>query len=366
MSMMAARELVKALDAKVRDEEIGQPHFTGSNIHVFPLSKRSFRVIQKGRGERRMAFLDGGNGEIIGAPSFSVQLSRVYAGAWRGKERDGLAFPRVEFFSATFSTFREDQIFYDTVVVPADSQFSGRLPDSRDLSFNSYDRSVMNGTQRADIERVASIARRFAEWKYAAFVARQLERGDVLVVDGTLQTNFTNEGAYLEELRTSCRDRGVILAGLSKTTALFTTSGLSLLGAVDVLAEDSGISGEWYCPIAESENKDHDATILVVRLNGNSERVFRFEVMRDQFKGLTEEELQEILSGLVANSSDVTFPGYPYGLIEVDRLARVSTHEVEYHRGVVLSQISGLGKWKKFERHMRAADAHSVLNTLVG
>jgi hypothetical protein len=364
MGLEAARKLVEDLDANIREENVGNPHFSDPSVHPFPLAKEGFRLIREARSGRKIAFVDGGNQEIIGAPNFSVQLNRIYAGVWNDKEKVNLGLPIIEFFSATFSTFKNDEIYYETVIVPGTPEYTKYLPDSKDLSFNSYDRSVMNGNQRADIDRVASIARRFAEWKFASLALKSLTKGDVLVMDGTIQTNFANEGKYLKGLVDAAKEHGVVLSGLSKTSALFTTTGLSLLGAVNKLAEDYKIAMEWYYPIAESSSEDHNVMIIAVKLNTISERVFRYEIHRDQFKELSEIQLNEILTGLVKNSSDATFPGYPYGLIDADRFARVSYNELEYYRGVILSQISELGKWGKFSRHIRAGDAHSILNML--
>ncbi len=366
MSVEAARRLIEELDSNIKEEDIGSPHFGDPSVHPFPLHKDSFRLIREVRSGRKLAFIDGGNQEIIGAPDFSIQLNRIYVSVWGDNLRINLPLPRVEFFSATYSVFKNDEIHFETFIVPGSPEFAKYLPDIGDLSFNSYDRSVMNGNQRADIERVASIARRFAEWRFAKHVAESLEKRDVIFMDGTLQTTFTNEGKYLRELSGAARERGVTLTGLSKTSALFTTTGLSLLSAVNKLAEDSKIELEWYYPIAESTNKDHDVMILAVKLKLISERIFRYEIQRDQFKTLSELQLNEILSELVKNSSDPTFPGYPFGMIDADRFARVSFDELEYYRGLLLSQISGIGKLSKFSRHIRAGDAHSILNMLVG
>ena len=225
----------------------------------------------------------------------------------------------------------------------------------------------MNGNSRADIGLVASIARRFAEWQFAnILIENEMENGDVLVLDGTLQTSFTNERKYLKRLYASAEKKGVIITGLSKTSSLFTTTGLSLLGAVNELAEEEAISREWYYVIAESQSEDHNVVIVFLKLNKISDRIFRYEVQREKFYSLSDNELVEIMTLLVKNSSDATFPGYPYGLIDVDRLARVSYDEIEYYRGMILSQMNELGKWKKFSRHIYASDAHSILNILIG
>ncbi|MCW3975717.1 MAG: DNA double-strand break repair nuclease NurA [Candidatus Bathyarchaeota archaeon] len=369
MSLKATKKLIKKLDALIVDGNIGEPHFSDKSIKTFPLDRNGFKLIRESESKRKLFFVDGGNQEIIGAPNFSLQLNRISFGIWSGKNRisEGKIPRKFEFFSATHSSFRDEEIHYDTTAIAAIDEFEKFIPDERDLSFNSLDRTVMNGNSRADIGRVASIARRFAEWQFAnILIENEMEYGDVLVLDGTLQSAFTNERKYLERLYESARKKGVVITGLSKTSSLFTTTGLSLLGAVNELAEEKTISREWYYIVAESQSVDHNVVIFFLKLNKASERIFRYEVQREKFYNLSDNELVEIMTLLVKNSSDATFPGYPYGLIDVDRLARVSYDEIEYYRGMILSQMNELGKWRKFSRHIYASDAHSILNILVG
>lgn len=368
MSIEAARRLVADLDQKIRDEQVGEPLFNSPNVTPFSLNKDGFRLIRKVQSSKKVAYIDGGNQEIVGAPNFSVQVNRTYFGLWSGAEREfEKVLPRrIEFFTSTHSRSSGKQIIYDTSMFPVKSEHKSLLPDEDDISFDSCDRTIAISNQRADIERVASIARRFAEWQLAEQIARnELSSGDLIVMDRTLQTNFKHESKYLAKLYATAKEKGVVISGLSKTSALFTDTGLSLIGAVDKLAHDSGIKQEWYYPIAEARSKDHNAVILAVKLCAPFDRVFRFEIQREQFNKMSELELNEILTQLVRNSCDVSFPGYPYGLIDADRLARVSYDEIEYYRGLLLSQISNLGKWEKFARHIRARDAHDVLNMLV-
>lgn len=370
MSVEIVRRIVESLDQHIMEDRLGNPFFTNPEYKPLPFNKDSFKPIKLLQNQRKVAFIDGGNQEVLGAPNFSIQINRVYFGMFKGKERvrETKLPKRIEFFSATYSTFKEREIFYETMVFPIHPDFSSLLPDESDLSFNSWDRTVTVGTQRADIVRVASIARRFAEWEFATHVIKQeLEKGDIIVMDGTLQTAFTNESKYYRKVYEAANSKGVILTGLSKTSYLYTDTGLSLMGAVQKFASESSISyGAWYFPVAEAMNADHDVVILVVKLQEASERVFRYEIQRSQFHKLSQQEVEEILAQLAINSSDVSFPGYPYGLIDADRFARIRNDEVGHYQSIILSEISKLGKWDKFARHMRAIDAHNVLNLLAG
>lgn len=364
MSVEAAKEIISKLDAHITERDAGSPLFADPGITAFPISREAFHQVRNVPSNRRVGFVDGGNLEILGAPNFSVQFNRVFACLWKNNQRQSLNLPLVEFFSAIYSTLIDGGISYETIIVPSKPEDSTLLPDSVDLTFSSTDRSVMVGTQMADTSRIASIARNFAEWKFGALLCEELERDDILVMDGSLQTQFTNEWKYFTKLENTAKDRGVLFTSLAKTSRLFTTTGLSLLGAVNQFAEQEKIEGEWYIPIFESPK--HHIYGMVVKLKAFSDWVFRFDIQRDQYQELSEENVNEILSLLCSNASDPVFPGYPFGSIVADQYSRVSENEVDYYRPILYSQISGLNKQNKFKYQIRAGDAHDILNMIVG
>ncbi len=226
------------------------------------------------------------------------------------------------------------------------------------------ERETENSSGRVDTSRVASMARNFAEWRFAEKLTESLNPDDVIVLDGSLQTQFQNEWKYFRRLEEATTRRNVILTSLSKTSTLFTDTGLSLLGAISQFATNAGVEGEWYHPIFES--KKHHVFGVVVKLKSVSDWVFRLDFQLDQFKQLNEDTVNEILSMFCSNSSDPTFPGYPFGSIDADLFSRVSNDEIDYYRALISSQISALNKQGRFVPHIRAGDAHNLLNTIAG
>jgi hypothetical protein len=47
-------------------------------------------------------------------------------------------------------------------------------------------------------------------------------------------------------------------------------------------------------------------------------------------------------------------------------LVEFEKEDVDRFQVLILSEISKSGKWKKFARHIRASDAHAVLDRLEG
>jgi hypothetical protein len=368
MSAEISKRIAEFLDSGIEEDDVGQPYFGNPDYELLPFAPASFVPIKDVEPNIRTAFVDGGNQEILGAPNFSAQINRVYFNIFKGRDRIRPKFlpRRIEFYSATMSDFRDDGIFYDTKVFPLKVEFEGLIPDQL-LSFSSLDRTVTLGTQRADIQHVASGARRFAEWEFAKHVVEnELEKGDMIVHDGSLQTSLTNEHMYMERAFDTAMEKGVIFAGISKTSTLFTTTGLSLLGAVQKLAEDHKVKGPWCLPIAKVANVMHNAFIYVVKLHEGAKYAFRYEIYGEQARGMSEEDFGSVTSALASNSKDISFPGYPYGLIDADSFARVSGDEIDKYQVPLMSEISKLGKWKKVSRHICSGDAHSVLDVLKG
>ena len=364
------QKVVQKLDQGMTEKSLGKPYLSSHNYRAKEFNRSFVKIINIVDSKRRLAFIDGGNQELVGAPNFSIQVNRVCFSLFEGRKRihDENIPHKIEFFSATFAVFKDEKIFYETSIFPVSSTFSALVPNEDDLSFDSTDRRLMVGTARADIARVASIARRFAEWTFARqVVANWLEEGDVLVMDGTLRTAFRNESKYAKEAYRIAKSKGVIYSGFAKTSRLLTTTGLSLIGAVQKLAADAKAGPIWsYHPIAESLTVEHEGSIFIVKLNENSNRIYRYEIQAEQSKQLKADQLNEVLSQIALNSADASFPGYPYGLMDVDANARVRYDEVETYRIMFLSEISKMGSWQKFLRHMQADDAHTVLNGLRG
>jgi len=362
------KKLVGDLDGKIGEGDLGDPFLSSHNYRTYPLRVEHFNTIKAVESLQKLAFVDGGNQPLVEAPNFSVQLNRIYFNVYAGRKRvNPSSLPqRIEFFSLTSAKFRKSQIYFDTTLYPLTKEFEGLVPNSADLSFNSTDRRITVGSSRADITRVATIARRFAEWEFSRHVVTdEMSDRDVLVMDGTLRTAFTNESKYARMAYAAARERGVIYTGLSKSSRLFTTTGLSLAGALRKLAEDNKVTPPWiYFPIAESLSPEHEAAIFMVRLNDQSQRVFRYDVHAEQAKHLDLSAMDQLFSQLAANASDLSFPGYPYGLIDADDNARVRYEELETYRVTLLSEISKLGSSSKFLRHMQSIDTHGVLNLL--
>jgi hypothetical protein len=363
--------VVEALERVITNVPMGQPSFGDERYTAFDLSTEHFFPLPKRTSNGKIAFVDGGSAELLSAPNFTVGFIRVYFGLFKGDQRiEPTNLPsRIDFFILCYSTIKSNHITYKTEIFPVKEEWKEFLPHIDDLEFNSFDQTLMSGNQRVAINRILDVARSFSEWHFAKFIIQnELEKGDIIVRDGSLQTYVTNESKYANETYEAAMKKGVYFTAISKTSTLFTDTGQPLFASIQLLSESSALkdSAWYYHPIVAITHPDHKAEMFAVKLHKNSDYVFRFEVLRDQVTKHNLGEVELIISSLSTNSRDVGFPGYPYGLIDADKFARVSMTEktaYEFQFRAILSSQKEI--WEKISKFVRASDAHEVLNKLI-
>lgn len=344
-----------------------------------PIDQDKFKIITpKEEITNKVAYVDGGNMALLKAPNFSVQLNRVYYALFDGNKRiQPKEIPqKIEFLSLTYSDTSTNngntkEIFYHTEIFPVKDEFAQFLPNSKDLSFNARDRSLTpSANHRADITRVETSPRKFAEWTVAkAIVDKELDENDIIVMDGTLQTGFPNESRIAADIFKQATAKGIIYTGLSKTCRFPTSKGQSLIGAVlklEKLRFGTDIP-LWFLPIAKSKDSRDKSVIYFVRLHPQARYIYRFDILKNQIEEFPEEDISPILWPLVKNSRDFTFLGYPYGLVDADHKSRVQKIDIAKYQITIQALMSRLKKEdrEKFERHSSAITAHEHLNEIM-
>ncbi|MGZ7135708.1 MAG: DNA double-strand break repair nuclease NurA [Methanobacterium sp.] len=368
--MKSIKEIAEILSMDLSRRELGDPYFSDiKNYTACPLNKRNFHPINSSTEDRKIAFVDGGNQELLPSPVYSVQLNRVYFGIFKNNKR----FPiksgmpqRIEFLSYTSSNLNDGDISFETKIRPIKEKFRAFLPNEKDLYSNAREERVEAGTQ-AGMERMASMARRFAEWKITEQVMDlELEFGDIIVRDGSLQTGHQNEYKYVENVFRKAMEKNVFITGLSKTCRLATDTQVSLVDSIQRLADVSKIDYDKWCyyPVAWSKegNREHKAVIMVVKLNKHAHTAFRFEIFKEQAEILSDKEIFEIISCIADNSKDFKVPGYPYGLIDADLWARVKTEEMEGYKTKLYSELSRIGVWPRVNPLIKIVNTHEKLD----
>ena len=225
-----------------------------------------------------------------------------------------------EFYLLTTAKYEQDEIVYESKI------FSEGTPlvDEQDLIISSTDNTIKKGIERASITVIPALARRFAELALSATIS-----ADIIVLDGILEPSFRNEEKYLAKIPTN-------VCAVAKSSSLFTASGNSPV----VLLNRLSPSGCWSYVV---EDNSH-----FVKLHEKARHVFRFTGDR------------AFLPALVENSKDAIFLGYPYGLIAVHRLARVSNEEKKSLKMNILLKAEN----KEIAEYLSTTNAHDILDNL--
>ena len=338
-------ELVKDNTKETSDNFV---EFSDSNYKAFQFDKKNFYSIKSLDNKSKVAFVDGGSAEILKSANFSLSVIRVSYSIFEKNKK--VKTGKKEFYTFTNAVDKDNEIFYNTELISMDEL----VPDKNDLLLSSLDDTLKQGITRASVSNMTSLVRRFSEIKVASKIVDNLEGGDVIVLDGSLQCTFTNEKKYLDELFDKAFEKGVVVSGLSKTTTLMTDKGNSIANALGKF----NVDGKWcYNPVADIRSNEHKADISFVKLHEKSRYVFRFEIYKEQ-----KQKLNEVVCLLAENCKDPVFIGYPYGLIEADRSARVSNNE----RDTLKTFFSvKFGKdWEKIKETLTSTDAHEILDKI--
>lgn len=337
------KKILESIDEKSLFTEM-YPKFSGEGYRAYKIDVKNFYEIKKLDSGKRIAFIDGGNAEIIGSANFSLSLIRVCYVIYQNNKK--ITAKKFDIFVFIKAVSENNEICYKAYFFS-----TGNSINIDEMTFSSFDPTLMNGINRMEIGSAANAIRRFVELKMAKSVSDG-KSADVIVLDGNFQSTMTNENKYLDGLYESCSENNVILTAISKTNSLFTDNG-NLLSAV--LMSISKLPVWFYYPIAEINNHNHKAEMFFAKFHSKSRYVFRFEIFNIQ-KMMAE----QVISEIAPNCCDPIFVGYPYGLIEADRIARVSNEEKEMLKTTILVKLRN----KNIEKYLNAVNAHEILDRI--
>lgn len=324
---------------------------------------------------KKMAFVDGGNDTLDQSPNHLVVLNRVHYAIFSGSKKIptkrvtqnttflSCVVPHIE--SNSNATIQNTQsLKFDTRLYTFNDELSyDCLPEKNDLLLLS------SGDKKSTVDDtmpLASLPRRLAEIRLAIkIVSEELDSGDMLVMDGSLQTPFGLQGKYADFLYNMAIKKGVIICGLAKTSRLITESGNSLLSRINEISHDVPYD-KWYVPVAEKIYDESRGFTLCVKLHPNAKFVFRLDILNEQFQKMTDAEKNNVLANLACNSNDLMILGYPYGAIETDKHAKIRTSEAVMYKRILYSKRIGNEKWQNIAKHSDSIIFHDLLNRVTG
>ncbi|MFH1506066.1 MAG: DNA double-strand break repair nuclease NurA [archaeon] len=322
-------DIVGEILKNIQEESSGSLKLVFNRKGLVPLEidEKRYHSISPDKSKGKIAFIDGGNSEILASSAFSLHAIRIVALVYEHNKRISI----------------KKKEFKVLVTVDGDKYVSKIFPDFAfpALSFDIDDEELRRGKERVEIGRIGSLIRRLAELELATEVAADV---NLVVLDGILEAKFEHERKFLENLYAS--DANIV--GIAKTCNLVTNKG----GPITAVFEKTG--SWYYYPSIKGSNPDYNADLYFVKLHDRSDYVFRMDV----HKG----EIGKILALLSTNAKDPVFLGYPYGLIEADKLARISNKEADLIKTQLMVRF---GKdWKKVKRSLNSLNAHQILDNI--
>lgn len=346
-----------------------KPYSSDPKEETFEIQEDKIFEIPKCKDVKNIGFVDGGNGPILRSADFNISLNRVAGVLFTSnKWTEPIKTPvKIEFYTATvLEQNDEGKLFYNTRFFPREQEFLEYLPKN-DLPFFIDDPSIRGrGFSLPNIEDFGGIAMRFVEWTYATkFISNELDEGSIFVRDGSLQTGYTGETEIAENLYKTAIDKGIIVTGLSKTCRIPTKTGNSLNALINHLGNKKFSNSPWYYhPIIRYTKAQERADLYFVKLHKNSYYSFRFDILLDQARKLSEDQCEIIISNLARTSNDLSYPGYPYGLIKADQLAAVSVRELEPHKIQLIAEFNQEDYNEFILPRLRSVNAHDLLNMI--
>jgi hypothetical protein len=291
------------------------------NNKQIEIDKNSFSEIHNSTASKTIAFIDGGQAEILATGNFCLSFIRIVAQFFQNNQKKQVI--KHEFYLFTYAKWINEELFYESKLFPVEGNL---LISEEVLSISSNDATIKNGVERAAISKVTNMTRRLSELSLANKIQQQV---DFVIMDGNLDSSYKNESKFITQLNDK-------VCALAKSSYLFTVSGNSPV----VLLNKINPSRCWRYFL--------NANTYFVKLHEKAKHVFRFDGN------------PEALPYLMQNSADALFLGYPYGLILTDKLARVSNEEKSQLRMNFLLRSEN----KAILEYLHTQDAHDILDKI--
>lgn len=364
------RKCVEFIESsKLKFSESEKAHPTRDQIKGYDIVEQSFHEIPSStETTRKIGFVDGGSTPLITSSDLNISFNRVAGCVFDGQKPFEInSIPMViEYYTATIIDVQDDgNLKFIVKSFPREDEHLKYIPE--ELTFLLTDDSIKERLGYIPrIEQMGGVVMRFSEWIYGKhLIENELNEGDLFIRDGSLQTGYTNEIKEAQKLFSIGLKKNVYITGLSKSSRLITDKGNSLVSVVNEFGNNKFPESPWYFyPSFRITRADNQADVYFVKLHKHATHSFRFDIFLDQSKGLKQNEREELISNIANNSNDLSFPGYPYGLIKVDQMARISMRELDSQKISLLSEFDP-DIYKKFVvPRLRSMDAHDIINKI--
>lgn len=202
---------------------------------------------------------------------------------------------------------------------------------------DQFDKEYYDLSDFSNLPNSGPMVMKILEWTYIRNLSKQ---NAIIVKDGAFEIKHKIELDIVKEFNTKSS-----ICGISKNSNFIDQNGFSLSTRLlkmelieSELREDQLKANQNKIILSDcfgyqdilSDNFD-SIKIHLVKLNKNSPAYFRLDLLAKKNQNNNTKNF-EFIQKLAFNSHDNAIIGYPYGLVLVDQLARVSNKDAEYER----------------------------------
>ncbi|MCQ1538154.1 DNA double-strand break repair nuclease NurA [Methanocalculus taiwanensis] len=256
-------------------------------------------------GDRPITAIDGSNATVYSTPFFNLIACRGAMPAYENQERHSLKLTSWRIFRIGEGQDEDYAELY--------SEYFGRIPDA----------SLEKGNTLA----AEAAFRDTIEYGLAAIAARTSEPGTLLLLDGALYAEHPSHTAILAEIQQTCRERGLLLAAVTKNAGATWDGVHPIVPSAMRAAGELGIRPPWYLKVEEG---------YVACLHPRAKRAFLVTVPDDY----SEQEVAAVFSALASYAGDGRVVGYPYPLMDAHRQAVIRSDQVQRIRHDIIAGCS--------------------------
>ncbi|MFW6014106.1 MAG: DNA double-strand break repair nuclease NurA [Candidatus Nanoarchaeia archaeon] len=324
--------------------------FVSEKSKAYKIESNNFFPLSAWASSKPIAFVDGGSSVFIESPSMCAGFVRVVCVVMENKKTTCILSN--EIFVIAKTRTENGRVIYETI----NFETKNTTETIDGLGIDSLDSTLTGSQERFPISKMIDITRRFLELQLAKKAALEIKDKGIVVLDGSLRAFYPGECRVLEELYKCGVSNNVLITALSKTSSMITTKGDTLNAALNRCSQ----MREWfYYPAYINEDVNYNADVYFVKFHEKSEYIFTVDIYKEQGN---DADIQKVLGFFAYYSKDACFPGYPYGLIKADNLARVSNKETD----ALLTRLSAFdtGLFELLKPYMNSTNAHSVLDNM--
>ncbi len=362
-------ELAQSVTAKAQ-ASLGAAGFFFEQLDVSPkkfkvnmITESSFSQLVTIATEFPVIYVDGGNNTLIDSPNMHVSALKVAVVTQTNELRKPPRFSVETVDASVIITLEKIDGKKRYVIDLKSTATNNAISDNAtaDYSLPTFspieldDPILANTDENRVMVSLCGHVRQMLEWHFAKQHVQSVAGPTLLVLDGSFSPKNSTQTDTLTDLLDSAAKKEVLAVAVSKSTSLTTTGGYAI---GPFLMSHAPFTSMWSTsPLAESLTLP--VTMHFAKLASRAEHVVRIDISKHN-GGIDVNRAIGVLAWL---SQDASFPGYPYGLIKADDLARVSQEERDYQATRLMMSLDPLTQ-KQIRMLSASSNAHSVLDSL--